>query len=41
VVADADKAMYAAKLEAHADGLSHVRYLDELEDATAAERLAS
>ena len=29
-VADADKAMYAAKLLSHADGRSHVHYLNEL-----------
>jgi len=29
VVADADKAMYAAKMQAHIDGRSHVRFLNE------------
>lgn len=33
VVADADKAMYAAKLSAHADGRSHVCYRSELRDS--------
>ncbi|HET9653650.1 MAG TPA: GGDEF domain-containing protein [Usitatibacter sp.] len=41
VVADADKAMYAAKMEAHADGRSHVCYHSELPEATpAGERAA-
>lgn len=36
VLADADKAMYAAKLMAHEDGKSHVCYRNELELARAA-----
>jgi GGDEF domain-containing protein len=38
VVADADKAMYAAKIESHADGRSHVHYLDEPADGTGTEQ---
>src|SRR5512141_1414186 len=34
VVADADKAMYTAKMEAHADGGSHVCYRSRLADST-------
>lgn len=44
VVADADKAMYAAKVQSHADGRSHVHFLDELDDTPdddGAQRLAS
>ena len=43
VVADADKAMYAAKVLAHADGRSHVHYLNELasvDEGDGDERLA-
>jgi diguanylate cyclase (GGDEF)-like protein len=38
VLADADKAMYAAKEIAHADGKSHVCYRSELSDVLAAEQ---
>lgn len=41
VVADADKAMYAAKIQAHADGHSHVHYLNGMETPPAEQRLAS
>jgi diguanylate cyclase (GGDEF)-like protein len=42
LVADADRAMYVAKLEAHADGHSHVHYLGDPADAPVGEhRLAS
>ncbi|HET9577986.1 MAG TPA: GGDEF domain-containing protein [Usitatibacter sp.] len=40
VVSDADKAMYVAKMEAHADGRSHVHYL-ELPAAAARESPAA
>ena len=36
VLADADKAMYAAKGFAHADGRSHVCYRNELTEVAAA-----
>ena len=39
VLADADKAMYAAKELAHADGKSHVAYRGELGAEGASERL--
>jgi diguanylate cyclase (GGDEF)-like protein len=42
VVADADKAMYAAKVQSHADGTSHVHFLEEPEAEPASQqRLAS
>ena len=41
IVADADKAMYAAKSEAHTDGRSRVCYFDELHDPEPTQRLAS
>jgi PleD family two-component response regulator len=42
VVADADKAMYVAKVRSHEDGHSHVHFLEEPEGGDAAQqRMAS
>ena len=41
VLADADKAMYAAKQFSRADGKSHVAYRHELTEVPAAERIAA
>lgn len=41
VLADADKAMYAAKRVAHADGQSHVAYRSEISETPAAAEAAS